>query len=106
MAQVENLFGDGFTATGATASTLPHPVLGGRYSVMANGTWNGASATLEMLSADGTNYVAVKDITGAAVTFSSDDFKTVDLPPGMVKFAVGSVTAVALAVVPSPRRRS
>jgi len=106
MSQVERAFGDGFTATGCTADTAAYPVLGGRYNVIANGSFNGASASLEMLSPDGTNYITIKDINGNAVTFSTDGYATIDLAPGKIKFAIGSVTSLAVAVVPSPRRNA
>lgn len=107
MAQVESGFGDGFVATGATTDTSAYTVLGGRYNVVVNGSFNSQTVVLKILSPDGSNYVGVKDINGSAVSLTADGYATVDLPAGKVKFTFsGAATSVAAAVLPSPRREA
>lgn len=90
-----------FTGTanaGITADTATFSLLGGKYGILANGTWNSATYTLEAQGADGTTFVPV------AAAISANGYASVDLPPGLYKFVKsGSPTAVWLSITRIPQ---
>jgi hypothetical protein len=75
-----------------SANTSTFVLSGGLYGVSAIATWGGGSATLQMLSADGSTYVT------AMTAFSADGYATAYLPAGTYRWAVATATGVYVRV--------
>ena len=70
-----------------TSSGALTPWPGGRASVVVHAnTWNGATASLQVLGPDGVTLITA----GAATTFTADGSGIVDLAPGQVQMTVTS----------------
>jgi hypothetical protein len=87
---------DAVSFSNISATTAAFSLRGGRYAVMANATGSGTMG-LQMLSPDGSTFVAVHTAF-AAVT----GFATVDLPPGTYKFVLATFTAVYASICRIP----
>lgn len=81
-----------------TANTSAFTLKGGRYVFNAVATFGGGNVQLQMLAADGTSWVAPKDIGGSANNLTAAGSQTVDLPAGQFRVAVTTATAVYASV--------
>lgn len=73
----------------------------GRYMLVATATWGGGSLALKALAANGTTYVAVKDINGSAASLTADGTILMDLPGGSYRLDVTTATAVYATLSPT-----
>lgn len=64
---------------------------GGRYCFAVDGTFGGATVTLQMLSPDGSSYIAVPN-----TALTTEGMVTVDLPSNSYRALVASGTPSAL----------
>lgn len=83
---------DGFTFSNISATTAAFELGGGKYGVYASATWGGGSVTLQAVGPDGTTLVTV------LTAFTANGYASVDLPPGLYKFAVATASAVYASV--------
>lgn len=76
------LAGDGSTSVGRV-KTVPGNNLRETVLIIGNGTWNGATLTLQV-SADGSTYVGLQNESGTAIgAFTSDFAINLELPKGV-----------------------
>ena len=98
MTQVNTAYGsDGYSITGGTATASGIRLKGGRYGILAGGSFT--SVTLQMLAPDGTTYVTV----GTSTTFSAAGYATIDLPAGVYQLAlVATAAQVSIGLIRGP----
>jgi hypothetical protein len=87
---------DGKSFDNISATTAQFQLYGGRFGIVAHGTWGGGSATLEVLADDNTTWVV------AATALTADGTALVDLPPGVYRWAVATATALYLSLIRVP----
>ena len=75
------------------ATTLQFPILGGKYSFDASGTWGSGNAQVELLGPDGSTWLNV----GSSVT--ANGVQTLDLPAGQYRIAISSGATAVYAVL-------
>lgn len=76
-------------------------ILRDRYMLIATATWGGGSIALKALAADGTTYVAVKDVNGNAVSLTADGSALVDLPAGSYRLDFTTANAAYVTLTPA-----
>lgn len=87
------------TMASATGDQASERFAGGPATVHLAGTFNSSTIIVES-SADGTNFVAITDITGDAVSATSDAFFNVSLPQdGLVRFSITGTTTSVVGVI-------
>lgn len=98
---------DGVSFSNISASTAAFVLKGGRYGVCVMGS-NYGTVKLQMVAGDGSTYVDCKqafdkpDGTGGTEedlvigTFAANGMKILDLPPGLYRFTISSVTGAYL----------
>ena len=90
---------DGQIFTAISADTAAFQLNGGRYGIVASGSWNGGSFTLKALGPDGSTYVTM------ATAISADGYVVVELPPGTYKLIEGgSVTSANIGISRIPKQ--
>jgi hypothetical protein len=96
MALASTSFGDGFTFTGATSSTIgPYKIEGGLYAFFSEAA--GTSVVLQMLDPAG-NYIAVQSETTSAF------YVAVSLCRGQYEIVTVSASPIAGGLAPIPYR--
>ncbi len=75
------------------ATTLQFPILGGKYSFDASGTWGSGNVQVELLGPDGSTWLNV----GSSVT--ANGVQTLDLPAGQYRIAISSGATAVYAVL-------
>ena len=91
-----SLANDGISFDNISATTAAFELYGGRFGIMAHGTWSAGSATLEILADDNMTWLT------AATALTADGTALVDLPPGQYRWAVATATALYLSLVRVP----
>jgi hypothetical protein len=87
------------TLASATGDQTAGRFAGGPAAVVLTGTFNASTIIVEC-SVDGTNFVAITDITGDAVSATADAFFNVLLPTdGLVRFSVTGTTTSVVATI-------
>lgn len=84
------------TATNTASGRVVPGVNGGDYVWYCEGTWNGATATLQYLKLDGTTWANVKDSSNADVTLSADGSKSIGIAQGATLRVLITGTATSL----------
>ena len=67
-------------------------LVGGQYGITCSATFGGGSATLQVLSLDGSTWISVLP------AFTSSGFANIDLPPGQYRVLIATATAVYFTV--------
>lgn len=105
MAQENTIYrGRGVKITDGSAD-VDFDLLQGRYVLIVTATWGGGSLALKALASNGSTYVTVDDIAGAAASLTADGSFTVDLPAGSYRIDITTATAVYATLAPAGSRR-
>lgn len=89
---------DSYIASNISAPTAAFPLKGGRYVLTAVATFGGGNVQVQILAADGSTWVAPKDIGGSANNLTAAGSQTIDLPACRARINVVTATAVYAAV--------
>lgn len=89
---------DSNTALNVSADTAAFTLKGGRYVLTVAATFGGGNVQLQILAADGSTWVAPKDIGGSANNLTAAGSQTIDLPACQARFHVVTATAVYASV--------
>lgn len=93
---------ESFIFKNIAADTPAFSAEGGRYVLAVSATFGGGNVQLQMLAADGTTWVAPKDIGGSANNLTAAGSQTIDIPPGSYRVHVVTATAVYATVARVP----
>jgi len=75
---------------------IPRALKGGKYALIASGTFGGGNVQLQALSMDGVTYINI----GASITVAG--LINFDLPPGSYQLTVTTATAVYAVIASVP----
>jgi hypothetical protein len=84
--------------TNISATTPAFGLKGGKYGIVAVGTWGGGTAKLQIQAGDGTTYLSLR----AATDFAANGYVATDLPVGQYRVTIATATGVYISITSVP----
>lgn len=83
---------DSIQFTDIASTTANFGLLGGKYALAIDATWNSGNAQLETLADDGATWINV----GSSIT--ANGFSNYDLPAGQYRIAISAASSVYVSI--------